>query len=80
MRLKWWEAAGLFGLWVLQFAFSPVKPGPGVVGFIAEHVHRWVAAAYFVWAAVEAGRILAGKRQPAAFRLFAVMWVRHIRR
>lgn len=80
MRLKWWEATGLFGLWVLQFAFSPVKPGPGVVGFIAGHVHRWVAIAYFAWSAVEIGRMLAGKRQPAAFRLFAVMWVRHIRR
>ena len=80
MRLKWWEAAGLFGLWGVQFAFSPVKPGPGVVGFLAEHVHYWVTAAYFVWSAVEIGRMVAGWRQPAAFRLFAVMWARHVRR
>ena len=80
MRLKWWAATGLFGLWVVQFAFSPVKPGPGVAGFLAEHMHRWVTLAYFAWSAVEIARMLVGKRQPAAFRMFAVMWVRHIRR
>ncbi len=80
MRLKWWEAAGLFGLWAVQFAFSPVRPGPGVAGFLAQHIHHWVTVAYFAWSAVEIGRMAAGRRRPEAFRLFAVMWARHLRR
>src|SRR5215467_13783062 len=28
MHLAWWEAAGLFGLWIMQFSLSPVSPGP----------------------------------------------------
>ena len=79
MRLAWWEAAGLFGLWALQFGFSPVAPGPGVWGFLAAYIHRAVTAAYFLWVAVEIARMLAGKRRPEAFRLFGVMWSRHIR-
>ncbi|MBZ5583241.1 MAG: hypothetical protein LAQ30_13750 [Acidobacteriia bacterium] len=79
MKLVWWEAAGLFALWFIQFALSPIKPGPTGIGFLAAHIHRWVTAAYFVWAAVEVGRMAAGKRQPAAFRLFGLMWKRHVR-
>ncbi len=29
MKLEWWEAAALFVLWAVQFALSPVAPGPG---------------------------------------------------
>ena len=79
MRLRWWEAAGLFALWGVQFAFSPVRPGPGVAGVLAEYVPRCVTAAYFVWSGVEIARIVAGRRRPEAFRLFAVMWARHVR-
>ncbi len=79
MRLVWWEALGLFGLWVLQFAFSPIAPGPGLAGFLAGHIHRWVTAAYLAWAAIEILRMLAGKRKPRAFELFGVMWKRHVR-
>jgi cation:H+ antiporter len=79
MRLMWWEATGLFGLWVVQFVFSPVPPGPGVLGFLAQHVHRWITIAYWVWAAIEIVRIAAGRRRPRAFHLFGVMWHRHIR-
>jgi cation:H+ antiporter len=80
MKLVWWEAAGLFALWGVQFAFSPVAPGPGVAGYISAHIRVWVTAAYLVWFALELIRMGAGKRRPEAFRLFAVMWGRHIRR
>ena len=80
MRLRWWQAAGLFGLWGLQFAFSPVPPGRGVASFLAEHVHHWVTWAYFGWAAWEAARMVASRRPPEALRCFAAMWTRHLRR
>jgi len=79
MKLGWRESAGLFGLWGIQFAFSPVPPGDGVWGFIATHIHRWVTGAYFVWAAVEVVRLLVGKRHWAAFHHFGTIWKSHIR-
>jgi cation:H+ antiporter len=78
MSLVWWEAAGLFGLWGVQFALSPVHPGPGFWGLLATHIHWAVTVAYLVWAAIELGRLVAGKRRPRAFQLFGVMWQRHI--
>jgi cation:H+ antiporter len=79
MRVKWWEAAGLFILWFVQFAFSPIQAGHGTIGYIARHIHAWTTVAYFIWSAVEIIRIFTGHRQPLAFRLFAVMWKRHVR-
>jgi cation:H+ antiporter len=79
MRLSWWEAATLFSLWFIQFAFSPVAPGPGFIGFMAAHIHWYVTVAYLLWFALGLLRYLLGKRQPEAFRLFAQMWRRHIR-
>jgi cation:H+ antiporter len=78
MELAWWEASALFGLWGIQFAFSPVPPGPGFWGFIAVHIHWWVTVAYLLWAAVGVVRMLMGKRQPHAFRLFAAVWRQHV--
>ncbi len=80
MELAWWEASALFGLWGIQFAFSPVPPGPGFFGFIAVHIHWWVTVAYLLWAAVGTVRMLMGKRQPHAFRLFADVWRQHVLR
>jgi len=80
MELAWWEATALFSLWAVQFVLSPIPPGPGALGFLATHIHAWVTYAYFVWSALEVGRMIAGRRQPEAFRLFALMWRRHIRR
>jgi cation:H+ antiporter len=68
MRLRWWEAAGLFGLWLFQFVLSPVEG----------RVHVWTTVVYFLWSAVELCRMVAGRRRPEAFRLFAVMWSRHV--
>jgi cation:H+ antiporter len=79
MELAWWEAAALFGLFAVQFLLSPVKPGPGILGTLASRIHWHVTIAYLAWAAIEILRLLAGRRKPAAFRLFAVMWRTHVR-
>jgi cation:H+ antiporter len=79
MELAWWEAAALFLLWAVQFALSPVRPGPGLIGTLAGGIHWRVTIAYFAWAAVEAARLLTGRRKPRALQLFGVMWRRHVR-
>ena len=79
MELAWWEAGTLFSLWAVQFALSAAEPGPGFIGTLAKHIHWYVTLAYFGWAAVEIVRLLAGRRKPLAFQLFAVMWRRHVR-
>jgi cation:H+ antiporter len=79
MQLAWWEAASLFGMWAVQFALSPVEPGPSLMGRVAGHIHEYVTYAYLLWAALEIVRMVFGKRRPEAFRQFAVMWRRHIR-
>ncbi len=79
MELAWWEAAVLFGLWGVQFGFSPVPPGSGIWGFVATHIHWWVTVAYLAWAAVALVRMAMGKRKPHAFLLFAVVWREHVR-
>jgi cation:H+ antiporter len=79
MRLAWWEAGGLFFLWAVQFAFSPVAPGPGLWGFVAAHIREAVTACYLGWAAVEIFQMWTGGRKARAFSLFGVMWKRHVR-
>lgn len=74
MELAWWEATALFVLWFVQFALSPVPPGPGVIGYAAGHVHRWVTYAYLVCAAVEMLRLAVGQRKALAFRYFGELW------
>jgi cation:H+ antiporter len=78
MELAWWEAATLFVLFVIQFALSPVKPGPGFIGTLAQGIHWHVTVAYLAWAAIEIVRLLLGQRKPAAFQLFAVMWRKNV--
>jgi cation:H+ antiporter len=46
MELAWWEAAALFVLWAIQFALSPVEPGPGIVRTLAKGIHWHVTIAY----------------------------------
>ena len=79
MELAWWEAAALFSLWGIQFGFSPVPPGPGLIGLIAIHIHWWVTVAYLLWAAIALARMVRDKRRPEALRLFVAMWRSHIR-
>jgi hypothetical protein len=78
MRLSWWEAGTLFSLWFIQFAFSPVKPGPGFAGYMADNIHRIVTVVYFLWFALGLLRYVRGGRRPEAFRLFAALWREHI--
>jgi cation:H+ antiporter len=66
MKVTWWEAAGLFGLWIVQFAFSTA-------------VHDVVTAVYFVWAGAMGVRCAAARCQPEALRLFREIWRRHVR-
>lgn len=80
MELAWWEASVLFALFIVQFALSAVPPGPGALGYLAAHIHLWVTVAYFVWAAVEAIRIVAGKRKAVAFTEFVETWRTHVQR
>ncbi len=68
MRFQWWEAAGLFVLWLVQFVLSPVAK-----------VHHYFTFAYFAWAFLDVLLILLGKRKATAFRCFAVMWRSHLR-
>ncbi len=79
MELAWWEAGALFGLWGLQFALSPVPPGPGFWGYVAGRMHWWVTIAYFVWFGAGVISFLIGRRKPLAFTQFAEMWRRHVR-
>jgi cation:H+ antiporter len=79
MKLAWWEASSLFSLWFIQFVFSPVKPGPGLLGFLAAHIHWYVTVAYLTWFALGLLRYVLGRRRMDAFHLFGEMWRRHIR-
>ena len=69
----------LFGLWLVQFLFSAIKPDAPFWGMVGEHIHVWVTIAYFVWAGWELLRLLLGQRKPAAFTEFARMWREHVR-
>jgi len=66
MRLAWYEAAIMFVFFWLPFVHSSwAKP---------------VTVLYFVWAGVEVGRMIVGKRQMLAPGLFVRIWNEHIRR
>jgi cation:H+ antiporter len=45
MEFVWWEAAGLFVLWLVQFIFS--------VGDLGTETHWIITFVYFAWAALE---------------------------
>jgi cation:H+ antiporter len=79
MGLHWWEAGALFGLWAIQFALSPIEPGPENWRQIASHSHEWITWLYFLWFFVELIRIVSKRRTPAAFTLFAEFWRTRIR-
>jgi cation:H+ antiporter len=80
MELLWWEAAELFLLWAVQFALSPVTPGPGFWGFLAGHIHGFVTAAYFVLSGVEIVRLIFRRRKPLAFQSFMKLWRQHVKK
>jgi len=78
MRLTWWEASTLFGLWAIQFALSPFPPGPGVIGFLARNIHWYVTVAYLAWFGGGVLYYLFRPQKAQAFALFAAMWRRHV--
>jgi hypothetical protein len=57
MELAWWEAAGLFVLFVISLAASG-------------EVRIYVTWFYFAWCGVEALRLIVGNRKAAALRHF----------
>jgi cation:H+ antiporter len=79
LELAWWEAAALFALFGIQFGLSPMPQGPGLIGFLAKHIHAWVTYAYFGWAGIEILRLMTGRRRADGFRQFARIWRTHIR-
>lgn len=79
MKMVWWEASVLFGLWAVQFAFSPFEPGAGALGYIAGHVHEYVTYVYLAWAAIAFLKFLLRPRTATAFLLFAKIWRTHVR-
>lgn len=80
MKMVWWEASALFTLWVVQFAFSPMKPGPGALGFIAGHIHEYVTYLYLAWAVVGFIGFILKPSSATAFHLFGKVWRTHVRK
>jgi cation:H+ antiporter len=60
MSLEWHEAAGLFGLWLVQFFFPSLR---GRIDYV-----------YAGWIVLELGLVAAGKKRIPAFRAFARAW------
>ncbi len=69
MRLEWWEAGGLFALWLFQFALSPFDR--------AHLAARIVTGAYFAWFVIEVIKNAAGRRQWRAIRVFVQILRQH---
>jgi cation:H+ antiporter len=75
MELAWWEAAVLFVLWLVQFAFSAVPAtATGMLGYLGRYVHIWVTVTYYAWAGWELVRLITGKRRCTALEEFVRMW------
>jgi len=58
MELAWWEALGLFVLFLIQ------------LGDTGGQVRVYVTWIYFAWCGVEAARLIGGNRKASALRLF----------
>jgi len=69
MELAWWEALAMFGLFSIQFVLP---------AFFGEEVRRWISYAFFVWAAVEAIRLIMQRQTPSALARFLETWQAHI--
>lgn len=62
MELAWWEAAGLFVLWLAQFLLSL-----GNTGVVVHEAVTWI---YGAWCVLEAARIATGNRKAVAWGHF----------
>jgi cation:H+ antiporter len=56
LRFRWYEALGLFTLWLVQF--------------LVPHLHGEVMIAYFGWVFLEGVRVIARRRNLRAFPIF----------
>ncbi|MEW6364247.1 MAG: hypothetical protein AB1714_06365 [Acidobacteriota bacterium] len=65
MKFEWYEAAGLFVLWFIQF----VLPGS----------REEMAFVYLGWVLIELVQQIAGRKAPAAFREFRALFREHVR-
>jgi hypothetical protein len=70
MEFAWWEALSVFLLFVAQFALPP---------FFGEASKNWIAAAFFLWGAVEIQLLLFRKRRLPALMSFRATWNEHVR-
>ncbi len=73
MELVWWEALGLFVLWVAQFVVSVAPGGTPLI------MHWTITGIYLAWSSVEVVRMVLGYRPPVAFASFGRAWHMHVR-
>jgi len=64
MHLVWWEAAGLFCLFVLSLALPAL--------------HDWFTYVYFAWSALEVVKLGLERKWPKAFTDFVSVWDDHV--
>ncbi len=66
LEFRWYEAAGLFVLWAIQFAFP--------------HLREEIIVVYAVWCAIELALAAIGRKPLLAFPVFIKLWRTHGRR
>ena len=76
MRLAWWEAAGLFVLWAVQFALSPF-PGPAGASSLSHS--PWVTALFRLGGGGGGLRSWPAGGAPRHSGYSRAMWDRHLR-
>jgi cation:H+ antiporter len=62
MEMAWWEATGLFLLWLVQFVWS--------IGDQGSLLHVWITRIYVLWCAIEIVRLLTGKKKAHVIQHF----------
>jgi cation:H+ antiporter len=70
MEFDWWEAAGIFGLFVAQFVLPP---------WAGNQAKDLISYVFLLWAAVQIGILIAQRTTPAAFLRFGETWQAHVR-
>jgi cation:H+ antiporter len=79
MEFSWWEAAGLFTLYVVQFVLSTLHPAsPAWLVNLAANNREYTTAVYFAWGGLQGIRMLARREMPPVARAFAETWRSHV--
>lgn len=71
MRFSWWEAAGMFLLFGLQFVLP---------GFFGSPAKLWIVYAFLAWSVIELSVLAWNRRTPEALRSFSEVWKAHVKR